>query len=128
LIKSGLKGDPSNYYKLIKENKLSGNEIKGLLINKKIGGKLKISKLEWSISISNKGECEYKRVYGGKYRKTNKGKCWVDEDALCFQFESLFDGLKYCTEIYKNTEGNKNELNEYLYLTDFWLLPFSIME
>jgi hypothetical protein len=129
LIKAGLKGNSSDYYKVIKENKLSGNEIKELLINKKISGKLKKLKLEWSISISNKGECEYKLIYGEKYRKTNKGKCWVDGDALCFQFdESLYDGLKYCAEVYKNPEGSKNKLSEYMYLTDFWLFPFSIME
>ena len=123
LIKAGLKGDTSDYCQIIDKNKLSGNEIRELLLNKnkKISGK--VFGYEWFISIRNKGECEYK-LYG----KTHKGRVWVDGDTLCYQFETLYDGMKYCGEVFKNSEGNKNKLCEYSYLTDFWLLPFSVVE
>ena len=134
LIKAGYKGNPSNYYKIIEENKLSGNEIKDLILNKKVSGKVsvilkkkvsgKVFGLGWSQSRNAEGEFEYTHFSG----KTHKGKSWVDGDTLCYQFESLYDGIKYCAEIYKNPEGNKDELSEYLFLTDFYIYPFSIIE
>ena len=134
LIKAGYKGNPSNYYKIIEENRLSGNEIKELILNKKVSGKVsvilkkkgsgKVIGLGWSHSISDEGEFVYHHYFG----KTYKGKSWVDGDTLCYQFESLVDGIKYCAEIYKNPKGNKDELSEYLSLTDFWIFPFSISE
>jgi hypothetical protein len=122
LIKAGYKGNPSNYYKINEENKLSGNEIKELILNKKVRGKA--LGFEWSSSRSDEGEFEYTHYDG----RTHKGKSWVDGDTLCYQFESLYDGIKYCAEIYNNPAGNKNELSEYLSLTDFWIYPFSIIE
>ena len=122
LIKAGYKGNPSDYYKIIEENRLSGNEIKELILNKKVSGKA--LGFGWSQSRSDKGDFEYTYFDG----RTHKGKSWVDGDTLCYQFESLYDGIKYCAEVYKNPVGNKNGLSEYLSLTDFWLYPFSIIE
>ena len=122
LIKAGYKGNPSDYYEIIEENKLTGNEIKELILNKKVSGKA--LGFKYSSSRSDEGEFEYTHFSG----KTHKGKSWVDGDTLCYQFESLWDGIKYCAEIYKNPEGNKDELSEYLFLTDFYIYPFSIAE
>jgi hypothetical protein len=122
LIKAGYKGNLSDYYQIIEENKLSGNEIKELILNKKVSGK--IYGVVWFQSKSDEGNFEYVHHYG----RTHKGKSWVDGDTLCYQFESLYDGIEYCAEIYNNPAGNKKELSEYLSLTDFWIYPFSIME
>ena len=122
LIKCGYKGNPSNYYKIIEENRLSGNEIKELILNKKVSGKL--FGFLWSRSRNDEGEIEYTYIDGG----THKGKSWVDGDTLCYQFESLYDGIKYCAEIYKNPEGTKDKLSEYLSLADFNIRSFSIAE
>ena len=122
LIKAGYKGDLSDYYKIIEENKLSGNKIRELILNRKVSGRL--YGVGWSQSRSNEGEFEYTHYDG----RTHKGKSWVDGDTLCYQYESLYDGIKYCAEIYKNPEGKKNELSEYFSLTDFWLCTFSIIE
>lgn len=122
LKKAGYKANSLDYYKIIEENRLSGNEIKALILNKKVKGKA--LGLEWSSSRNDKGEFEYTHYDG----RTHKGKSWVDGDELCYQLESLYDGLKYCAEIYKNPEGDKNELSEYMSLTDFWLYLFSVLE
>ena len=122
LKKAGYKANALDYYKIIEENRLSGNEIKALILNKKVKGKA--LGLEWSSSRNEEGEFEYTHYDG----RTHKGKSWVDGDELCYQLESLYDGLKYCAEIYKNPEGDKNELSEYMSLTDFWLYLFSGLE
>ena len=122
LIKAGYKGNPSNYSKIIEENRLNGNEIKELILNKKVSGEA--LGFAWSQSSNDEGEFEFTYYDGSIY----KGKSWVDGDTLCYQFESIYDGIKYCAEIYKNPEGNKNELSEYLSLTDFWIYPFAVIE
>lgn len=122
LIKAGYKGNLSDYYKIIEENRLNGNEIKELILDKKVSGEA--LGFAWSQSSNDEGEFEYTGFDG----RTHKGKSWVDGDTICYQFESLYEGIKYCAEIYKNPEGNKKELSEYLSLTDFWIYPFSIIE
>jgi len=121
LIKAGYKGNLSDYCKIYKENRLNGNEIKELVLNKKVSGKM--MGFKWSRSKNDEGVFEFTH-----FKRTHKGKSWVDGDTLCYQYESLYDGIKYCAEIYKNPEGKKNELSEYFSLTDFWLYTFSIIE
>ena len=123
LIKAGLKvkGDRLDYYKVHKENKMTEQEIQELLLGKTMTG---ISwGFTWSIKIYTNGECET-TIFSNVY----KGKTWIENDELCRQSETLFYGLKDCADIYKNPEGNKNTLSEYLLLSDYWLSPFSIKE
>jgi hypothetical protein len=123
LTKAGLEGDPKDYFKIIDKNKLNGDEIKELLLNQnmKIGGK--VFGFKWAISLSSTGECEY-AIYGKKH----EGKYWVDGDTLCYKFETLYHGMPYCGEIFKNQEKDKNPSGEYAYLTEFMLFPFSVIE
>ena len=50
LIKAGYKGNPSNYHKLKKENKLTGQEIQELIFGKTMEGN--IFDAEWSVSTN----------------------------------------------------------------------------
>ena len=122
-IKAGLKvkGDPLDYYKVHKEYKMTGQEIKELLFGKTMTG---ITwGYPWSIKIDRNGESESTNVFG-----VHKGKIWIEGDALCGRSETRFDGLKSCSDIYKNPEGNKKTLSEYLLLADYGLNPFSLEE
>lgn len=123
LIKAGLKvkGDPSDYYKVHQENKMTGKEIRELIFGKTMSGK--VYGYPWSVKINKNGECDTTSFLG-----VYKGKAWISGDALCSQYETRFDGLKSCSDIYKNPEGDKKTLSEYLSLTDYGLLPFSIEE
>jgi len=121
LIKKGYKGNPLDYYKLHKENKMTGQEIQELIVGKSMTG-YSFGK-QWSRAIDKNGEFEYT-----DFKVVHKGKIWIEGDAICRQYETLFDGLKGCEDIYKNPEGDKKTLSEYLSLTDFWIFPFSIKE
>lgn len=121
LIKAGFKGDPSGYYKLHKENKMTGQEIRDSMLGKTTTGQC--YGYQWSIKESKSGECELVDFFGA-----HKGKTWIEGDAVCRQYERLYDGLKDCADIYKNPEGDKKTLSEYLSLTDYGLFPFSIKE
>ena len=63
LIKAGYKADPSNYYKLKKENKLTGQEIRELIFGKKIEGTYFY--IPWSLAtmgLENEGQGQEKPV------------------------------------------------------------------
>jgi len=122
LIKAGYKGNLSNYYKLKKENKLTGQEIRDLLFGKTIEGNYFY--IPWSITTNKDGESEY----ANKYYGIHQGKSSIEGDTVCNQYESLYDGLKYCSEVYKNSEGDNMISSKYLLLNDFMLSPFSIKE
>ena len=122
LIKAGYKENPSNYHKLKKENKLTGQEIQELIFGKTI--ETNYHNMAWSITTNKDGESEWTHIYLGNH----KGKSWIEGDTVCSQYESLslYDGLKYCAEVYKIPEGDNMTSSKILFLTDFLLAPFSI--
>lgn len=79
--------------------------------------------IPWSTTPTKNGKFEHTDFYG-----TDKGKMWVEGDSVCRQYETRWDGIKHCEDIYKNPEGDDILMNEYFSITDYWLIPFSIME
>jgi hypothetical protein len=122
LIKAGYKGNLSDYYKVEKENKLNGKEIQDLIFEKTIEGSYYT--MPWSLAINKDGKTEYANKFFG----VHQGKSWIEGDTVCNQYESLYDGLKYCSEVYKISEEKNMTTNKYLLLNDFMLSLFSIKE
>lgn len=120
LIKAGYKENPSDYYRVIDENKLTGQEIEELIFGKTIEGTY--FKIEWSVFRSKDGKTES----SNSFHIHHKGKSWIEGDTVCNQYESRFDGLKYCSEVYKVSEGKNMMFNKYISLNDFMIAPFSI--
>ncbi|MCK5311960.1 MAG: tetratricopeptide repeat protein, partial [Desulfobacteraceae bacterium] len=124
LIKAGFKGDSSNYSKVQKDQKLSQQEIEKLVTEKILsgfnGGFL------WSLSHSQDGTSVFSLSKGGEISIKANGKTWVEGDSICYQYENLYDGLKFCGDVYFNPVGKQDNKSEYFMLTDFLLLPFSI--
>jgi tetratricopeptide (TPR) repeat protein len=122
LVKAGLPGDPSNYYKLNSQEKLSGQEIKKLLFGKTSSGyPWGIKSLIWILHISSDGEVEY-RSRG----KTYSGKAWIEGECICLLREQFLGGLKSCDEVYRNPEGDELTKTEYFRVTDYGLWLFSL--
>ena len=119
--KAGFKEDPSNYYKIKKQNKLTGQEIQELVFGKTMEGN--IFNTLWSINTNKDGESEFTR-----FSVVFKGRSWIDGDVVCSQYESLYDGLTWCSDVYRNPQGHSITSSEYILLTDWWLMPFSIRE
>jgi adenylate cyclase len=120
LVKAGFKGDPSDYYIVNKKNKLNGQEIKKLIFGKVISGYSMGNK--WAVKTSRDGELESPNRSGG----IDKGKSWIEGDVICNRYETRYDGLKYCMDVYLNPEGDEISKSEYLALSDFGLYPFSV--
>ena len=126
LIKAGFKGDSSNYSKVQKDQKLSQQEIEKLVTGKILSGFS--GGFLWSLSHSQDGTSVCSFSKGGEISIKANGKTWVEGDSICYQYENLYDGLKFCGDVYFNPAGNQGNKSEYFMLTDFLLLPFSIKQ
>jgi hypothetical protein len=120
LIKAGFEGNPSGYYKLNDEEKLSGKEIRNLVYGKISSGNA--WGYEWSISSFKNGNIKANISFMFEYN----GKEWIEDDSICRQYEDRFDGLKECSEIFYNPQGNDQDKSRYLAVTDYGILPFSV--
>jgi len=121
--KTDYKEDLSNYSKLQKDQKLSQQEIEKLITGKILSGFF--YGFLWSRSNSKDGTSVLAISKGDKIIGKSNGKIWVEGDSICCQYER-YDYLKSCGDVYFNPRGNKGNKNEYLWLTEFALLPFSI--
>ena len=126
LLKAGLAGEPSGYYKIYKEHKLSGEEIRGLFFGRKIIGSDLRTDQTWWIERTKDGRATYSGTEGTE--GSDSGKSWVEDDMLCDQWENLFGGLKECWPIFRNPEGSHENQDEYLGVPGYGIYPFSVKD
>ncbi len=134
LIKAGLPGEPGGYYKISQKNKLSGDEIRDLVFNKTATGFDVLSGKQWWIERSNDGTTTYHGPNGYMKRETSdveeisdSGKSWVEGNRLCNQWENLYGGLEDHFPVYKNPEGTSDKKDEYIGITVYGFVPFSVI-
>ena len=59
---------------------------------------------------------------------SDKGKSFVENDQMCFEFEKLYEGIKSCSDYYNNPEGTHNNKSQFIGLNDIMISFFSIQE
>ena len=123
LIKAGLPGEPSGFYKISKENRLTGNEMRKLFFGRKVAGSNMITGKQWWIERSKDGKAT---IRDGKDSDT--GKSWIEAEMLCDQWNSLYESLRDCWVVYRNPEGTSENSDEYLGAPGYGLYPFSLVE
>jgi tetratricopeptide (TPR) repeat protein len=119
--KAGLPDEPSGYYKILEQNRLSGEEIKKILVGRAITGIHPLQKIQWWHKFS---EDEKKFEHWTKNWK-DIGKYWLEGDLVWLQYEKLYGGVTFCYPIYRNPEGKPEEQNEYLKVSRAIIRPFS---
>jgi adenylate cyclase len=124
LIKAGAPGQPTDYYRILKENRINGQEVKSLLFDRKITGTaMSTGKQLWWEWTKNG---EFKFIMGS-YQ--DKGKSWIEGDVFFIQFEKLIGGLPYGTIIYRNPDGSRESKNQYFMVSDIGsITPFAPTE
>ena len=134
LIKAGLPGEPGGYYKIYQENKLSGAEIKDLVFAQTVTGFDIVSGKQWWIERTEDGKATYRGPKGyvkGEVSDVEEtsdlGKSWVESNRLCNQWTSLYSGLKDCFPIYVNPEGTPEKKEEYIGVSVYGFVPFSVV-
>jgi len=122
LIKAGLAGQAFDYCKVLKENKLTGEEIKKLLFGRNRKGLFYGSALtEWTVSCTKDGKFEH--MTQSFY---DTGKSWIEGDSVFFHYNTQFEGRKLGGEVHRNPDGTPEKMNEYFLICDWGIQPFSV--
>ena len=122
-IKAGLPGEPSGFYKISKENRLTGKELRKLFLGRRVTGFDLGTQKQWWVERSKDGKAT---IRGGE--GSDSGKSWIEDDMLCDQWENLYGGLKDCWPVYRNPEGTAEKNDEYLGAPGYGVYPFSPVE
>jgi adenylate cyclase len=118
-LKSGLvTGGSTDYHKILDENRLTGQQIKTLVFGRKIIG------LEGWFERSHDGSANYRGFITG----SDQGQSWIENDLLCDQWQERYGGHKICYPVFRNPEGSPDHKDQYLYITDLKVFPFSTMD
>jgi len=123
LIKAGLPGEPSGFYKIAADNRLSGEEIRELFFGREVTGFTLESGQQWWVERSQDGKAA---IRDGD--DSDSGKSWIEEDMLCDQWDNLYEGLKDCWVVYHNPEGTPENNDEYLGAPGYGIYPFSLVK
>ena len=124
-IKAGLTAPLKPYYLATKQNRLTGEQISGLLSNKIMIG------IDRSV-FSDATEFEIIRdqnaqiVHQGLltlFRDDEKTR--IENNLLCDPWTDLGD---YCVVVYRNPTGSPNTMDEYLFFTLMGTFSFSVFE
>ena len=113
LIKAGVPGKPTDYYRIFKENRIDGQVVKELLFGQKITG----------TAMSTGKQYLWEWDKNGKFKMDlqvfkDTGKSWVEGDIFFIQFDKFLGGLPYGTVIYRNPDGSMESQNQYLMVSD----------
>jgi len=128
LLKAGLPGQPSGYCKVSHEHKLTGGEIRFLVFGRTVTGLSPLTGLEWRIHRTKDGKISYQGNWPFTIMtpgESGDGTSWIEGDMLYDQWENIFRGLKYHMAVYRNLDGTPEMKNEYLFVTDFGIFPWS---
>jgi adenylate cyclase len=120
LVKAGWPGQPSEYYKIDEENRLTGEEIRNLVSGQEIAV-FEFSKTFW-VDHSENGRLM-------NISLAREGKWWIEGDMLCYQLESgKLKGLNDCGEIYRNTDTLLGSKKQYLQVKDYSIAALTTIE
>jgi hypothetical protein len=122
-IKAGLPGEPSGFYKISAENRLTGEEIRELFFGRKVIGFTLASGKQWWVERGKDGKATIREG-----NDSDTGKSWIEEDMLCDQWDNFYEGLKDCWVVYRNPEGTPENYDEYLGAPGYGIYPFSQVE
>lgn len=124
-IKAGMPGKRGGYYKssIFQEHKLSGDEIRDLVFGRQFTGFDFKTEEEWSIKRTKDGKASYRR---GEVSDT--GKSWIEDDRLCNQWQNLYGGYRDCAPVFRNPEGTSENKDEYIGISAYGFVPFSLVD
>jgi tetratricopeptide (TPR) repeat protein len=140
LLKAGLPPAKvsGGYYPASKENQLTGQEIKSLLLGSRITG-IDPDGQQWWVDRKKNGEFTWR----GQARKdpitrkiisaptqagpySDQGKSRIEGDMICQQFQKSYWGLEFCGTVFRNPKGTNESKDEYFFCNDIGFTSFSL--
>jgi len=127
LVKAGWPGQPSEYYKIYEENRLTGEEIRSLVLGQEITID-EFGRTYWVDHSENGRLKDLSRV--------REGKWWIEGDILCYKLDRktalkdlpTLQGLNDCGEIYRNPDSLPGSKKQYLYVKDYSIAALTTKE
>jgi TolB-like protein/class 3 adenylate cyclase/Flp pilus assembly protein TadD len=122
LRKAGVSGRPSGYLPALKENQLTGEEIRALLFGSRITEMITLETLGMSFEV------EFKKNGETTLRDANSsdsGKSRIEGDMICTQCQKRWWGLENCATVFRNPLGTLEGKDEYFFESDIGFLTFS---
>jgi adenylate cyclase len=141
LLKAGLAPGriSGGYFPASKDNQLTGEEIKSLLLGSRITG-IDRDGQQWWIDREKNGEFTWRGPalkdpltqkiisppgVAGPY--SDRGKSRIEGDMICQQFEKNYWGLEFCGTVFRNPKGTNESKDEYFFCNDIGFEPFSLV-
>jgi adenylate cyclase len=121
LLKAGLPGQLSDYFHLFKENMLTGDEIRALIFGSTMIG-VTLDGRQWSFERNTDGEVTSR---GGRLG-SDRGKSRIENDMVCTQMQRAWWGIEYCSTVFRNPNGTTERKDEYVIVSDWAVIPFSL--
>jgi adenylate cyclase len=141
LLKAGLAPAriSGGYFPASKENQLTGQEIKSLLLGSRITG-IDWDGQQWWVDREKNGEFTWrgpalKDPYTRKIisaptlagPNSDRGKSRIEGDMICQQFQKSYWGLEFCGTVFRNPKGTNESKDEYFFCNDIGFTSFSLV-
>ena len=127
------------YFPAFKENQLTGEEIKNLLMGSRITG-IDQEGQQWWVDREKNGEFTWRglalkdpitqKIISAPTQtgpNSDRGRSWIEGDTICHQFEKLYWGLEFCGTVFRNPKGTNESKDEYFFCNDMGFEPFSLV-
>ena len=137
IVSSGFLGHPSAKYTASGENRLSEEKIKNIILGQAMitssdpilsgGGRVLVVHSNTGEAYYWKGPFYLDPEFVKFVKLESKGNYLIKDDLLCYQWQELLDGHIYCGPVFFNPLGTQQGRDEYLYVTDFDVILFSLV-
>ena len=124
LLKAGVSGQPSGYLPAFKENQLTGEEIKSLLLGSRITQTTFMESLDirFEIDFKKNGELTW---HGAN--TSDSGKSRIEGNLICTQYQKNWWGLEDCATVFRNPSGKSEGKDKYFFEGDIGFRTFSLV-
>ena len=124
LLKAGLKGKTSGYYKVSEKDRLSGEEIRSLLFGSTRSESHPFINILILKKTTENGKITQRRA---DIDENMVGASWIEKDILCERFYgAIHAGMENCGPVFRNPSGSKEQKNEYLWMTNHGIAKMSL--
>ena len=123
LLKAGVSVQPPGYVPVLKENQLTGEEIRTLLFGSTTTGTRFMGLpfgLQWRIDFKKNGELSWRGA-----NSSDSGKSRIEGNMICTQYRNNWWGLEDCATVFRNPSGTSENKDEYFFIRDIGFLTFS---
>jgi TolB-like protein/class 3 adenylate cyclase len=134
ILKAGLPDESGVYYQVSENDRLSGTQIADLLLGRTISGDGPWDGKLWRRSYGDDGSVAWRGPpvdevpWHGPSVETDQGVSMVKGDLLCEAWSVMNEGYETCFPVFRNPNGTVKAQDEYLFITDTGIYPWSLFE